>query len=319
MTVLVLTRQFDPVADLVVTELNTRGAPVVRLDPGDLPTEGRFTASMAGPAGWAGVWRGRHRDLHLDAVTAVYCRRPLRPRAADGLPDDVRRWADAECQAGFRGVLDALPATWVNHPRANRAAASTPAALAEAARCGLRVPRAMVTNDPEAAQGFVASLPGAVAAYKSISTGGPVTRDGVTCASWTSKVHAGEITDAVSASAHYFSEWIDKAHEVRLTVVGERLFPVEIHAGSEASRIDFRRDYDALSYKTCQVPDTIAVGVRNLMRAFDLRYAALDFLVTHGGDWVLCDVNPNGQFGWDELQRRPITQALADILLGDAP
>ncbi len=319
MTVLVLTRQLDPVADLVVAELNTRGAPVVRLDPGDLPVRGSFTARLGGPEGWAGVWRGQHRDLHFDTVSAVYWRRPSPSRATADLPGDVRRWADAESRAGFRGVLDALPGIWVNHPRVNSAAASTPAALAEAARCGLRVPRSVVTNDPEAAQEFVASLPGAVAAYKSIGTGGPVTRDGVTYASWTSKVHAEEVTDAVGLSAHYFSEWIDKAYEVRLTVVGERLFASEIHAESEEARIDFRRDYDALTYKTCQVPDKIETRVLRLMRAFGLRYAALDFLVTQGGEWLLCDVNPNGQFGWIDELRQPITEALADILLGAAP
>jgi hypothetical protein len=71
MTVLVLTRQLDPVADLVVAELNTRGAPVVRLDPGHLPERGRFTARLGDRTGWAGMARSapgprpgrRHRRL----------------------------------------------------------------------------------------------------------------------------------------------------------------------------------------------------------------------------------------------------------------
>src|SRR5699024_12447756 len=38
-TVLILTRQFDPTADLVVRELHHRRVPVFRCDPGDFPEE----------------------------------------------------------------------------------------------------------------------------------------------------------------------------------------------------------------------------------------------------------------------------------------
>ncbi|MGO4420293.1 hypothetical protein AB4Z54_16555, partial [Streptomyces sp. MCAF7] len=98
-------------------------------------------------------------------------------------------------------------------------------------------------------------------------------------------------------TAHQFQEWVDKAYEVRLTVVAHSLFAAEIHAGSDAARIDFRADYDSLTFKPCDVPEHIAGGVHMLMYTFGLQYVALDFLVTPQGDWYLVDVNPNGQ--WD--------------------
>lgn len=315
MTVLVLTRQLDPIADLVVHELNTRRTPVIRLDPGSLPGDS-FTGRLDGATGWSGTWHGQHRDLDLGAVTAVYWRRPSSHQLPDGMAPDVQRWAEAEAGAGFGGVLRALRCTWVNHPQHNRAAVSGPQALAEAARCGLRIPRTLVTNSPASARAFISSLPGGAAAYKSIGAGGPTARDGVTYASWTSKVSVDEITDSVSMTAHYFSEWIDKAHEVRVTVVGDRLFAAEIHTHSDAAREDFRRDYDACSYVVCDVPDEVSYGVQNLMKSFGLRYAALDMLVSHAGVWHLCDVNPNGQYGWIEELRAPITRAIADVLEG---
>ncbi|MDJ1131229.1 ATP-grasp ribosomal peptide maturase [Streptomyces iconiensis] len=314
MTVLVLTRQLDPVADLVVHELNSRGTSLVRVDPGSLPASSLFTARLDGATGWTGEWRGQHRDLNLEEVTAVYWRRPSPHEMPIGMPPDVERWAQAEAKAGFGGVLSALSCTWVNHPHANAAATSGPRALAEAARCGLRVPRTMVTNDPCAARGFVASLLGGVAAYKAIGGGGPTTHEGTSYASWTSKVRAAEITDGVAATAHHFSEWIDKAYEVRLTVVTDQMFAAEIHTHSAAAREDFRRDYDACTYKVCEVPETVAHGVRALMGSFELRYAAMDFLVSYDGAWHLCDVNPNGQYGWIDELRAPITRAIADVL-----
>lgn len=120
----------------------------------------------------------------------------------------------------------------------------------------------------------------------------------------------------MALTTHQFQEWIDKQYEVRVTCVGWRTFAVEIHAGSEAARIDFRRDYDSLTYRECQVPQDIVSGLHRLMDAFRLRYVALDFLVNHHGTWSLIDVNPNGQFGFVPELRQPITTAIADELEG---
>ncbi|WAP55767.1 hypothetical protein [Streptomyces sp. S465] len=86
------------------------------------------------------------------------------------------------------------------------------------------------------------------------------------------------------------------------------------HAGSDASRIDFRTDYDNLTYKPCEVPKHIAAGVHMLTYACRLHYVALDFLVDPQGHWHLVDVNPNGQWAFIPDLRTPITRALADLL-----
>lgn len=318
MTVLVLTRaMMDATADLVITELSKRGVPVVRLDPADFPQHLAISSRIGpGAQSWEGLWRGRYRDLRLGDVTAVYYRRPGPFRLHDGLSPEDARWAREEALAGFGGVLSALPCIWVNHPYRNAVADIAPYALATAARCGLHVPRTLITNDPQAAAEFVSALPGGAAAYKPLAAAGPIGPDGQQSAVWTSRVTVDGLTDAVALTAHLFQEWIDKQHEVRVTAVGNRLFAAEIHAGSPASRIDFRRDYDSLTYRPCEVPDTIAVGVRSLMRALSLRYVALDLLVGHDDTWYLVDVNPGGQFGFIPDLRDPITHALADLLGG---
>ena len=318
MTVLVLTRpRLDAVADLVIAELNTRGVPVHRLDPGDLPQHIAATAELSGDrVDWRGVWSGQHRDLSLEDITAVYYRRPGPHRLAPGLSDTDARWAAVEARAGFGGLLASLPCRWINHPHHNTIAGNSPHSLAVARRSGLEAPRTLITNDPARAREFVSSLPGRVAAYKALGAGGPQDVDGQPMAVWTSQVHADDITDAVALTAHQFQEWVPKRHEVRLTAVEDRLFAAEIHAGSEASRIDFRRDYDALTYRVCDVPEPVASGVRELMRTFRLRYAALDFLVRQDDAWLLVDVNPAGQYGFVPELRDPITRALADTLQG---
>ena len=179
------------------------------------------------------------------------------------------------------------------------------------------MPRTLITNNPAAAAKFVAALPGQVACYKAIGDAAPADdQDGWPQALWTNKIHADQIDTSAALTAHQWQEWIDKAYEVRLTAVNEAMFAAEIHAGSDAARLDFRRDYDALTYRVCDVPQPIGLGVQALLRAFSLRYVALDFLVDHNGRWYLVDVNPSGQWAFIPDLREPITHAIADALEG---
>ena len=209
-----------------------------------------------------------------------------------------------------------MTCTWVNHPHHNAIAAFAPHALAEAARCGLLIPTTLITSDPEEAREFIASQPGSVAAYKAVGTAPTGTHAGQQLALWTTKVRPQEITEAVSLTAHKFQRWVDKKHEVRLTAVDGHMFAAEIHAGSDASREDFRRDYDALTYRLCGTPESVATGVRKLMLSLGLRYCAMDFLVSHDDRWHLVDINPTGQYGFIPELQAPITQALANLLEG---
>lgn len=313
MTVLVLTCDLDPTADLVINALNERGCPVARVDPGDFPDELEITASPS-EAAWHGTVSGQHRDLPLDQIRSVYYRRPSPTRITKGAAEDVA-WTRAEAAAGFSGVLASLDCLWVNHPADNQRAGSKPVALVVARRCGLPVPKTLITNNPARARDFVTAV-GGTAAYKPLGATMPPEQDGQRMVLWTTRIHTADITRGVAATAHLFQEWIRKAYEVRLTLVGERIFAAEIHAHSDAAREDFRTDYDNLTYEPATVPDAVADGVRALASALRLRYAALDFLVNQDGDWFLVDVNPNGQFGFVPDLREPIATAIADLLEG---
>jgi ATP-grasp ribosomal peptide maturase len=317
MSVLVLTRfAVDPVADLVIAELNRRSVPVVRFDTGAFPADVVVSSRLDPDSGsWRGVWRGKYRALDLSEVRAVYYRRPGPFRLGNDQDPGAGKWAEGEARAGLGGVLCSLNSTWVNHPWNNARANFSPYALAEGARAGLRIPDTLITSDPDEARDFIAALPGRVAAYKAIGTA-PAERDGEPVAVWTSTVRPEDITDAVRLTAHQFQEWIDKKYEVRLTAVQGLMFAAEIHAGSEASRVDFRRDYPSLTYRPCDTPEPIARGVVRLMESLGLRYCALDFLVSHDGRWHLVDINPTGQFGFIPELQAPITTALADVLEG---
>ncbi|MGH3646842.1 MAG: hypothetical protein ACRDTM_06670 [Micromonosporaceae bacterium] len=93
----------------------------------------------------------------------------------------------------------------------------------------------------------------------------------------------------MSDTAHLFQEWVPKAHDVRLTVMDDRYFAVRIDTTAEVAEVDWRVDYDALHHTPVGVPEPIRDAVRALMRQLDLRFAALDFVVTPTGQWTFLE------------------------------
>jgi glutathione synthase/RimK-type ligase-like ATP-grasp enzyme len=135
---------------------------------------------------------------------------------------------------------------------------------------------------------------------------------------YTRRLESADLADltGVDVTAHLFQRFIDdKAFEVRATVVGKRVFAAAIHAGSDAARIDFRADYNNLTYSAINLPSTVETGVLAFMRSFGLTYGAFDFAVTHTGEWIMYECNPFGAYGWIEDQLDlPISSALAELL-----
>ena len=79
--VAVVTEVDDVTADMVITELDKRGVPVVRFDPSDIGDRLRLSARFgAGPASPAGMLRTPSRVADLAGVRAMYWRRPTWPR-----------------------------------------------------------------------------------------------------------------------------------------------------------------------------------------------------------------------------------------------
>ncbi len=305
-----LTNRYDPTADLVVQHLNERGVPVFRCDTAEFPME--LTLSAVLDDAWAGTLTTPHRRVNLTETRSVYYRRPEEFRLPQDMPEAGRQFAVAQCRAGFLGVVGSLPCLWVNHPARDSDANYKPWQLAVARRVGLNPPRTVITNDPEAARRFAESLNGPVVTK---SLGGGVLDGKVRRGTETTIVDPATLDDSIRLCAHLFQEWIDKAHEVSLTVVDDRFFPVEIYAGSERARIDWRTDYDSLTYKVTHVPDRVRDGVRALMRHFGIVFGAFDFVVTPDGEWRFLEVNSNGQWSWIEHETGlPISSTIADLL-----
>ncbi|MEV0845410.1 ATP-grasp ribosomal peptide maturase [Streptomyces sp. NPDC049954] len=317
--VLVITSPDDWPTDRVVAELATRGVEVFRMDTADFPQSLALTGRIDEASAWSGVLVTEHRTVDLARIGAVFYRTPGQFLLPEGMSGPERRFAAAQARAGLGGVLAALDCRWVNHPTWMARAEYKPAQLAVARAAGLRIPATIVTNRADDVRAFAEHLGGPVVC-KAIAS--PVLIEGGQLKTvYTRRVAADDLRDlqGIGTTAHLFQEWVEKAHEVRLTVVGERMFAVEIHAGSKAAYEDWRSDYGALTYTVTTVPDDVSTGTLRLMRRMQLRYGALDFVVRPDGKWVFLEINPAGQWDWIEgATGVGIVQAIADELEGGA-
>lgn len=310
--VLVVTDMFDVTADHVVTELYDRDVPVFRFDTAEFPQFLSVSARL--DADHSGSMRTPSRSVDLSEVGAVYYRRPSIYQVDPGLSESDSKWAIKEARFGFGGLLSSLPG-WLNHPADIARAEYKPVQYAAARQAGLLVPPTLLTSSGSDARAFAAEVGPIV--YKPLSGIAYKYEHGRDFI-YTQPVEASELDDvAIAATTCLFQQRQDKAFEVRLTVVDGQCFAARIDAGSERARIDWRADYDSLSYTPISTPTPIRTAVGRLLPLLRLRFAAIDFIVTPADDWVFIgDVNPNGQWAWiDELTPR-IASAIADALQG---
>lgn len=312
-SVLILTHQFDPTADKVVQELNNRDFSVFRMDTSEFPEKLSVGAELT-HGQWSGQLRTARRCLDLSSVSGVYYRRPTNFEFHPELSENERRWSSVQARMGFGGLVAALE-PWLNHPHQIGYAEYKPVQLRAAVACGLKVPRTLVTNEPETARAFVADVARAV--YKPFSGSGVYDDDGFRQVFCT--VVEPEQCDNlnISRTMHLFQEAVSKDYEIRLTVVDDQFFAARIDGNSPAAQVDWRSDYEALSYQAVETPKRVQARVSALLDKLGLRFGALDFVVASDGEWWFLECNPNGQWAWIEDETgMPISTAIADALEG---
>lgn len=300
-TVLVVARERDSTADLVIRQLAARGVGVLRLDTERLPERCRSTVTCDGTVTTGRMELSCGHEMRTEEITAVWYRPPAPSAPA---PE----------------MLRLIRAPWVNDPRRNASAAYRPTHLRVAAELGLRTPRTMVTNDPEAARDFAFRC-GGRAVVKTVRA--TLTEAGQPAPRRTGR--PGGSGSAAPQEVRYapclLQERLVRRSELRVTVVGSRVFGVEIGSrnaglGHEDWRHSCREEFPLRPYP---LPAVISDRCLALCRHFGLAFATFDFAVAPDGDHVFLEIDPHGEWSWiADLTGLPIAGALAD-LLADRP
>jgi glutathione synthase/RimK-type ligase-like ATP-grasp enzyme len=302
-----------------VKSLGEREADVVRLDLSYFPQTLGVTVSDFGDYR---LLRHRGREVDLGGLAGVWYRRPTAFKFNDGMSEAELQFARNEAIHGVSGILRATECLWINRPDVDAVAELKPYQLELAKRVGLRVPRTLLTNEPEEVANLVRNTDERVV-YKAL-TGGVIHYPGAFPAGLLTTVLGDEILEHTGRVRHtmcMFQEYVEKAYEVRLTVIGNTYFPVIIDSQSmEATTVDWRGE-NHLPYGSYKpLPDEIVQKTQRLLDKLEIVYAAVDFIVTPDGEFVFLEVNPGGQFMWMEFDLElDMSGVVADLLMSGRP
>lgn len=321
MTVLIITKSDDNESiEFVSDAIKRKGGTSFRFDTDRFPTELRLVAEY-GPSGETLRLISEAAELDLRDVTAIWHRRL---KIGGGIPPaldpQLRNASVGESVATVKGMLASLKAFRMDPELIIRRADNKQLQLQVARELGLETPRTLITNDADAVRSFARSCQGSIVT-KMLSSFA-VYEDGRERVVFTNPVTLEDLDDltGLNLCPMTFQERIPKALELRVTVVGNRVFAAAIDSqASHKAQYDWRKDGVALveAWRQFELPAEVEAGLLRLMDHFMLNYGAVDFILTPDGRYVFLEINPVGEFFWlESCPGLPISEAIADVLLG---
>lgn len=306
-TVLIVAEEPDAHAEIVAERVAQLGGETVVFDTASFPTAGSLSVRYGDEDGFALTtddWQVDETEL-----AGVWWRRTNPYEPSPAIEDDrVRNFVRQESRHAFHGWLHTLGDRVVNPITADRRAARKPYQLALAESVGLTVPETLVTNEPEEVERFRSANDGTV--FKVLQA-----------PSWrmaeTRRLtdEAMERLDRVADAPVIFQAEIDKADELRVTVIGDEVFPATVEPRPEGAQLDWRLDPHA-PVDSYDLPERVGERLIALLDRLGLHMGVFDLAVTPDGEYVFFEVNPQGQWLFVELRTgQRISEALAATLL----
>lgn len=265
--------------------------------------------------------------VDLGDVRTVWNRRSFAPMLADDIDPRDRDFAQNESQQHLDGFLTTAcrNALWVNPPAAASLDINKPFQIDLAREIGFTVPATLFSNAPDHVLGFFERHGGNIV-YKSYRPERWLEGDGKAApfVNRTASVTREDVGNrrALAMCPGIFQERIEKAHELRVTIMGDTVFCVRIDAsGTEPGRLDFRSNYAGMRLARCALADDVKAMCKAFMARAGIVFGCFDFIVTPSGQVHFLEVNPMGQFLWleERLPDLPLLDAMCAFLVSADP
>lgn len=226
--------------------------------------------------------------VDVDACGAAWWRRvyPTQREVARLSDEGQQDLLNRTCSDALLGLmLSCFTGSWVNDPLRTRTAANKLVQSVAAARAGFRVPKTLVSQEPERIRAFYDDLGGRVV-VKAVagSPRSPLLTQHV-------RPEHLESGGPLVAMPAIYQELIPGTVHLRVNCFGDDVHAVEIRSQD----LDWRADLDVPMSPVALPPD-LEDRLRSVLADLGLRMGVVDLKLTPEGEPVWLEVNPQGQF-----------------------
>ncbi len=320
--VLIITNKADPHADVVLEKLEGRGVRVIRFNTEDFPRDIACTWKIGSEGVDGSLEFPLNRQVWLSQVKSCWYRRPDTLVIDSKISQvEARKLALEESETFLKNLWVYLSDRfWIGYPHKLRQAESKIFNLKLASELGFYIPKTLVTNQPEEAKRFFEECQGNL--INKVLGRGQVEYFKDYFFVYTHRITAGDLDhlNEIAYAPCLFQEYIPKRIEIRVTVVGSRVFACEIHSQENQRTVDDWRHYNFDDLKDVkhlvhELPLEIQDKCLRMVNHFGLNFATFDLVLTPDGKYVFLEMNPNGQWLWiEDLTGLPISEAITDLL-----
>lgn len=306
---LIVSSTIDYSTDLICIELEKNGSAYLRLNRDKFST-------------YKVMYDLQNRTLYItinkqeyyidDNLRAVYFRAPVFLRSSKKYTVEEQLYR-SQWNAFIRNLVIFKKAHWINYPPHTYEAENKIYQLNVAKNVGLDVPNTILTNYnttsiKEKEKYIVKSIDTALFydneiemfAYSEIVMG--------------SLIKQSELSQAPVIIQELLKDKLD----IRVTVIGEKIFPVAISENGHNIVGDWRKnDKDKLQYMSIELPSDIVSKIKSLMRTLGLKFGGVDLALSNG-KYYFIEINPTGEWGWlVHCAKVDIPQAIVDEMMGE--
>ncbi|MFY8325801.1 MvdC/MvdD family ATP grasp protein [Pseudoalteromonas sp. ZZD1] len=259
------------------------------------------------------------QKIELSEIGAVWLRKSANfSYLSTDMEKETNTFANDETEHALFSALYTLDCFWMSHPKSLRAAMWKGEQLKRATELGLNIPDTLISNDPCEIRAFYMRHKKIVFKVMSDPVIHSDTGQSVGVATTLIDSDMLENTEALRLIPNQFQAYIEKAYELRITIIGKKVFAAKIDSQVHPeTKIDCRNLNVRVPMSVYKLPKELEDACLKLMKSYNLNYSALDFIVTPKGEYVFLENNPCGQFHYIEenVPELKMIEALTNTLL----
>lgn len=319
MEILLITNKGDVTTDFIVKRLKEGNLPFYRLNTEEIGHSVQVSFDI-NQNQYTLFDKQLNLQVDLTQIKSVYFRRPEIRRHTQDISLAEGNFIQSELQSCLEGLYKILNnAYWINNVFAIRNAENKIYQLLIAKDLGFNIPHSIITNHSDSALKFY-KVNNSNCIIKPLKSGLVQygNEEGVI---FTNKIDLNSANvDRVEGCPVYLQKLITKKGDIRVTVIGDKIFSAFIHSQeSKESKIDWRRVNHPLKHSAIQLPANLENKCLALTKQLSLKFAAIDFILGNDGNYTFLEINPNGQWAWIERQLNfEISHEITKILAKEA-